>query len=139
MVLREKSQVFAATLWARRYGFELPMDKDPDHDRLFACNQRSCAPTAAAPVKLGLWAGKKPPKAEAFDRLCQMSEVVVLRSPAPDGVKCNGTPVLTAADFTRGGALEMRRTGQGWSYRWAADERGRRPWTAGAELNDSDG
>jgi competence protein ComEC len=139
VVLRPKSEVFAATLWARRYGFELPIGPDAGRDALFDCNLRSCAPLPASPVRLGLWAGRKPPKAEAFDHLCQTSEILALRSPLPRGAACPGKPVLTAADFARGGAVEIRRAGAGWTYRWTAEDRGRRPWTVGAELSDSDG
>ena len=139
VVLRAKSEAFATTLWARRYRFELPTGTDPDHDRLFNCTLRSCAPLPANPVRLGLWAGRKPPKAAAFEQLCQTSDVLALRSPLPDGAACPGKAVLTADDFARNGAVEMRRTAGGWSYRWTAAQRGRRPWTVGAELNDSDG
>ncbi len=138
-VVLRASEKFASTLWARRYGFELPTNADAAHDRLFDCNRRRCSPLPAAPLRLGLWAGRKPPKAADFTSLCQASELLVLRSPIPQGASCAGKPVLSAADFARGGAVELRRQGSGWSYRWAADERGRRPWTVGAELNDSDG
>jgi competence protein ComEC len=139
IVLRPKSEVFATTLWARRYGFELPLGADARHDVLFDCNLRSCAPLPASPVRLGLWAGRKPPKLKVFDHLCQTSDVLALRSPLPQGSACPGKPVLTAVDFARGGAVEMRRAGSGWTYRWTAEDRGRRPWTVGAELSDSDG
>ncbi len=139
VVLRPASEKFAATLWARRYGFELPTDGDPGHDKLFDCDRRSCAPLPTAPVRLGLWAGRKPPKPEAYQTLCQTSQIVALRSSAPQGQACGAKIVLTAEDFARGGALEMRRDHGDWRYRWTADERGRRPWTAGATLSDSDG
>ncbi|HVY34015.1 MAG TPA: ComEC/Rec2 family competence protein [Caulobacteraceae bacterium] len=139
VMLRPDSEKFAAALWARRYGFELPVDADPAHDKLFDCDRRSCAPLSAAPVRLGLWAGRKPPKAEAFARLCASSELVVLRSTAPEGQTCAAPTVLSATDFARGGAVEIRRFPAGWRYRWTADERGVRTWTAGAQLSDSDG
>ncbi len=139
VVLRPEAEKFAATLWARRYGFELPMDADPAHDRLFDCDRRSCTSLPSAPVRLGLWAGRKPPKPEAFARLCNGSEIVVLRSPPPDGQSCAAKTMLSAEDFVRGGAVEMRHDGAGWRYRWTADERGKRPWTGGAQLSDSAG
>lgn len=139
VVLRPNAEKFAATLWARRYGFELPEQADPVHDKLFDCDRRSCAPFSAAPVRLGLWAGRKPPKAETFERLCAASELVVLRSPPPANQACAAQIVLGAADFSRGGSVEIRRVPAGWRYRWTADERGRRPWTAGLDLSDSDG
>ncbi|MEI9891288.1 MAG: ComEC/Rec2 family competence protein [Caulobacteraceae bacterium] len=131
VLLRPGTGLFAAQLWMRRYGYELPADADPDHDRMFACDRRSCAPAPDAPVRLALWAGTKPPKAEAFQRLCANAEVLILRSPLGDGQSCPSATVLTSQDFTRGGAVEMWRAGSGWRYRWAEDERGRRPWTAG--------
>ncbi|HUO22721.1 MAG TPA: ComEC/Rec2 family competence protein [Caulobacteraceae bacterium] len=139
VVLRPKSEVFAATLWARRYGFEMPTDDDPLHDTLFDCNRRRCLPLAAAPVRLGLYAGRKPPKPAEFTALCQASELLVLRSPAPDGQTCPGKPMLTAGDFARRGAVELHRARAGWTYRWTSDTRGERPWTGGSTLSDSDG
>ncbi len=139
VVLRPASEKFATTLWARRYGFELPVNGDPAHDQLFDCDRRSCAPAQDAPVKLGLWAGRKPPKPAAFQTLCASADILALRSAAPPDAACPGKPILTAEDFSQRGAVEIRRVGTGWRYRWTADERGRRPWTVGAALTDSDG
>ena len=139
VVLRPDTGKFSSSLWARRFGFELPQQADPAHDQQFDCDRRSCAPLASAPVRLGLWAGRKPPKIERFNELCAASEVLVLRSDLPQGASCPGKPTLTAHDFAAGGSVEMRRGGSGWTYRWAAAERGRRPWTVGADLSDSDG
>ena len=100
MLLRPGTGLFAAQLWMRRYGFELPLDTDPDHDRMFACDRRSCAPSPEAPVRLALWAGTKPPKPEVFERLCASAEVLVLRSPLGEGRSCPSAPVvLTGEDF----------------------------------------
>jgi competence protein ComEC len=123
----------------RRYGYELPTAADPNHDAMFGCDRRSCTPRPDAPVRLALWAGNKPPKPEAFQRLCASSEVLVLRSPLAEGQACPSATVLTGQDFTRGGAVEMWRAGSGWRYRWAEDERGRRPWTLGPTPSDTDG
>ena len=140
ILLRSGTGLFAAQLWMRRYGYELPAGGiDPDHDAQFACDRRSCTPQAMAPVRLALWAGTKPPKPAVFDKLCVSAEVLVLRSPLGEGQSCPSATVLTAQDFARGGAVEMWRAGAGWRYRWAQDERGRRPWTAGPTLGDSDG
>jgi competence protein ComEC len=130
VLLRPGTGLFAAQLWMRRYGYEPPAGADPDHDRMFACDRRSCTPRADAPVRLALWAGTKPPKAEVFQRLCASAEVLMLRSPLGEGQSCPAATVLTGQDFARGGAVEMWRAGSGWRYRWADDERGRRPWTA---------
>jgi competence protein ComEC len=142
MLLRPGVSLFAAQLWMRRYGFEPSATPDPDHDRLFACDRRSCAPQPAtgrsdAP-RLALWAGRKPPKDEVFQRLCAGSEVLMLRSPLGPGQACSSAAVITGEDFARGGSVEMWRTGGLWRYRWAQDERGRRPWTAGPPVGDED-
>jgi competence protein ComEC len=137
VVLRPNSEKFAATLWARRYGFELPTDADPLHDQMFGCNVHGCIARPEAPVRVGLYAGRKAPSPATFDDLCQTSQVIVLRSPPPDGAACPGAVVLSGPDFARGGSVEMRRApGGGWRYRWARDERGVRPWTVGAEPPD---
>jgi competence protein ComEC len=139
VLLRPGTGLFAAQLWMRRHGFELPTGADPDHDAMFDCDRRSCAPRPGAPVRLALWAGTKPPKAEMFQRLCANAEVLMLRSPLGEGQSCPSATVLTGQDFARGGAVEMWRAGSGWRYRWAEDERGRRPWTAGPTVADNEG
>jgi len=131
VLLRPETGLFAAQLWVRRQGFELPAASDPRHDRLFACDRRSCTPTVEAPVRLALWAGRKPPKDDAFARLCASSEVLVLRSPLGPGQSCPSATVFTGQDFDQGGSVEMWRRGQAWRLRWAQTERGRRPWTLG--------
>jgi competence protein ComEC len=130
VVLRPDTGQFATQLWMRRWGFE-PRAADPAHDRLFDCDRRSCTPAANAPVRLALWAGRKPPKAEAFARLCASAEVLVLRSPLGPGQACPAATVFTQEDFDRGGSVEMWRQGDRWRLRWAASERGDRPWTQG--------
>ncbi len=139
VLLRPGTGLFAAQLWMRRYGYELPADGAAQHDALFACDRRSCTPKPEAPVRLALWAGTKPPKAEVFQRLCQSAEVLILRSPLAQDQSCPSATVLSGQDFTEGGAVEMWRAGAGWRYRWAEDARGRRPWTAGPTPGDTDG
>ena len=131
VLLRPGTGLFAAQLWVRRQGFELPAADDPRHDRLFACDRRSCTPTIEAPVRVALWAGRKPPKDDAFARLCASSEVLVLRSPLGPGQSCPAATVFIGQDFDQGGSVEMWRQGQAWRLRWAQTERGRRPWTLG--------
>ncbi len=137
VLLRPNTGQFAAQLWMRRYGFELPSVADPDHDAMFACDRRSCTPMPDAPVRLALWASTKPPKPEVFDRLCGHAEVLILRSALGAGQFCPSATILTAQDFAAGGAVEMWRSGSGWRYRWAENKRGRRPWTAGPTTDDS--
>ena len=131
VALRPDTGQFATQLWMRRWGFEPPMGADPAHDRLFDCDRRSCAPAANAPVRLALWAGRKLPKADAFARLCSSAEVLVLRSPLGPGQACPSATVFTQEDFDRRGSLEAWRMGDRWRLRWAATERGDRPWTWG--------
>ena len=130
VALRDASQ-FATQLWMRRWGFEPPPGPDARHDLMFDCDRRSCAPLADAPVRLALWAGRQPPRDQAFARLCASAEVLVLRSPLGPGQACPSATVFTGADFARGGSVELWRQGGRWRLRWAATERGARPWTAG--------
>jgi competence protein ComEC len=139
MLLRPGVGLFGAQLWMRRYGYEPSADADPEHDLMFACDRRSCAPQGSAPVRLALWAGRKPPKDQAFEKLCESAEVLVLRSPLGPGQACPSATVFTQGDFARGGAAEMWRQGDGWRIRWAENERGRRPWTAGPTPDEGDG
>jgi competence protein ComEC len=131
VLLRPGTGLFAAQLWMRRWGWEPPADADPAHDRWFDCDRRSCTPRAGAPVRLALWAGRKPPKDDAFAELCASAEVLVLRSSLGPGQQCPKATLFTQDDFQRGGSVEMWRQGAGWRLRWAAKERGRRPWTLG--------
>jgi competence protein ComEC len=131
VLLRPGTGLFAAQLWVRRQGFELPAADDPRHDQLFACDRRSCTPTAQAPVRVALWAGRKPPKDDAFARLCAASELLLLRSPLGPGQSCPSATIFTGQDFDQGGSVEMWRQGKAWRLRWAQTERGRRPWTLG--------
>jgi len=136
LVLRPGVSQFAAQLWMRRWGFEPPMGADPVHDRLYDCDRRSCTPSAAAPVRLALWAGRQPPKDAAFARFCASAEVLVLRSPLGPGQACPSATVFTGIDFERGGAVELWRQGEAWRLRWAATERGSRPWTLGPSTDE---
>ena len=140
VLLRPNVGLFGAQLWMRRQGHEPPADgAGPDHDRLFDCDRRSCAPAPGAPVRLALWAGRKPPKGDDFSRLCANAEILVLRSAMPDGQTCPSATIFTGDDFTRGGAAEMWRQGPAWRVRWTENERGRRPWTAGPTPDEGEG
>ena len=136
LLLRPDTGLFAAQLWMRRQGFEPPTGADPRHDAMFACDRRSCTPLADAPVRLALWAGRKPPKDDAFAQLCASAEVLVLRSALGPGQACPAATVFTGADFDRGGSVEMWRQGESWRLRWAQPERGQRPWTLGPSTDE---
>ena len=135
VVLRPETGQFASQLWMRRWGFEPPA-ADPGHDRLFDCDRRSCRPTAEAPVRLALWAGRQPPKDAAFAGLCASAEALVLRWRLGAGQSCPSAAVFVKEDFDRGGSLELWRQGQAWRLRWAATERGARPWTQGPSTGE---
>jgi competence protein ComEC len=130
LVLRPATGQFAAQLWMRRWGFEPPKDADPAHDRFYACDRSNCTPNADAPLRLALWAGRRPPRDAIFVRLCASAEVLVLRSALAPGQACPSATVFTGQDFDRGGSVELWRQGDRWRLRWAATERGQRPWTA---------
>ncbi|MEG0819937.1 MAG: hypothetical protein RSG56_10875, partial [Brevundimonas sp.] len=51
---------------------------------------------------------------------------------------CTGRLVLDGVDYGRGGSVELWRDGTGWKAVWAADVRGRRPWTRQADPDFSD-
>jgi competence protein ComEC len=138
VLLRPGVGLFAAQLWMRRWGHEPPDETDPTHDGLFDCDRSSCAPRSGAPVRLALWAGRKPPKDAVFQRLCASADVLVLRSPLGPGQSCPEATVFTGEDFARGGSVEMWRAGPGWRLRWAEAERGARPWTAGPTTEAED-
>ena len=63
--------------------------------------------------------------------LCAHAKVVIVRAAvAAPPPACKGVVLLTAKDFTAGGAAELYRRGDGWSVVWAQPIRGVRPWTA---------
>ncbi len=101
---------------------------------LYACDRRSCAPTAQAPVALALSWSKTAPDADALATMCVEAEIVVLRgarSTTPPA--CRDRVVLDARDFAAGGAAELYRRGGEWWIVWAQPLRGVRPWTGVSE------
>jgi competence protein ComEC len=127
MLLRSDARRFGAELWSRRRGLAIaPAVAEP----AYACDRRSCAPTAKAPVALALSWSRAGPDLETLDRMCAEAEIVVLRGPAPGlPVSCRDRIVLDAADFAAGGAAELYRRRDGWWIVWAQPLRGVRPWT----------
>ncbi|NQE64118.1 ComEC/Rec2 family competence protein [Caulobacter sp. RHG1] len=125
ILLRTDAKRFGAELWARRRGLE------PATWSLYACDKRICAPSLGAPVQLSLAWSRRTPDAETLAGLCVKSEVVVIRGPAPERVPplCAETVLLTAEDFSRGGAAELYRRPDGWRIVWAQPLRGDRPWS----------
>ena len=128
ILLRPDARRFGAELWSRRRGLALPADATPSP--LYACDRRSCAPAAGAPVALALSWSKTAPDADTVTAMCAEAEIVVLRgwsSVTPPA--CRDRIVLDAADFATGGAAELYRRDGDWWIVWAQPLRGVRPWT----------
>lgn len=125
VLLRTDAKRFGAELWARRRGLE------PATWSLYACDKRVCAPALGAPVRLSLAWSRKTPDAETLSGMCVVSEVVVIRGPAPQRIPplCADAVLLAAEDFARGGAAELYRRPDGWRIVWAQPLRGDRPWS----------
>jgi competence protein ComEC len=128
VLLRPDARRFGAELWSRRRGLAASADVKPSP--LYACDRRSCAPTAASPVALALSWSKAGPDAETLAAMCALAEIVVLRGPAPATPSaCRDRILLDADDFAVGGAAELYRRGGDWWIVWAQPLRGVRPWT----------
>jgi competence protein ComEC len=128
LLLRPDARRFGAELWSRRRG--LAIAPTAVADPAYACDRRSCRPTAAAPVALALSWSRAAPDGETLAAMCAGAEIVVLRGAAPvKPAACRDRIVLDAADFAAGGAAELyRRDGEWWIVR-AQPLRGVRPWT----------
>lgn len=126
ILLRPEARRFAADLWARRRGLAVDEDAEAVRDARFACDRFACVPTGDDAI--AVWAGRKPPRAAELAELCAPARLVVLRS-GYAGLGCEGSFLLAADDFARGGSAELWRRGEGWAVVWANDLRGERPWT----------
>ena len=123
VVVRPGVRTYAVDLWSRRQGLE-----PTDRSSRWECDRFSCAPDEDAPV--ALWWGRKAPAPDRLASLCDAGQVVVVRSRVDRlPVACQGRLVLDAADFQRGGAVELWRSPAGWRALWTADVRGDRPWS----------
>ena len=98
----------------------------------WTCGRFSCAPEASGPV--ALWWGRRAPSLEQLGGLCRSASVVSIRtvvSALPSS--CAGRLVLDGLDYTRGGAVELKREGPAaanrWRALWVSDVRGDRPWS----------
>ena len=132
VLLRPDTKLFGAELWSRRRGLT-PLETEAARDARFACDAWSCAPLPAARVQLAAaWNLKRPLKPGRLEQLCAGAAIVVLRNDfRPEA--CRAPLVLTGRDFAAGGSAELYRQGKGWRIVWAQDQRGRRPWTWGAD------
>jgi competence protein ComEC len=132
VLLRPDARRFGAELWGRRRGLIVPEGATPSP--LYACDRRSCAPTAKAPVALALSWSKTAPDSEGLAAMCAQAQIVVLRGAAPvTPPACRDRVVLDADDFAVGGAAELYRRNGDWWIVWAQPLRGVRPWTGVAE------
>ncbi len=128
ILLRPDARRFGAELWSRRRGLALPADATPSP--LYACDRRSCAPAAGAPVALALSWSKTAPDADTVTAMCVEAEIVVLRGGASvTPPACHDRIMLDADDFATGGAAELYRRDGDWWIVWAQPLRGVRPWT----------
>jgi competence protein ComEC len=129
VLLRPDARRFGAELWGRRRGLVVP-EEGAAPSPLYACDRRSCAPTAGAPVALALSWSKTAPDVETVAAMCAGAEIVVLRGWAPVmPPACRDRIVLDADDFATGGAAELYRRDGAWWIVWAQPLRGVRPWT----------
>lgn len=136
VVVRPAVRQFAADLWSRRRGLELT----PRPEEGWTCKRSFCAPEMDEAGPVALWWGKKAPTAEQLDVLCRSAAVVSSRAElASLPTSCAGRLVLDGVDYAHGGSVELWwRDGTGWKAVWAADVRGRRPWTRQADPDFSD-
>ncbi|HEX8568788.1 MAG TPA: ComEC/Rec2 family competence protein [Caulobacteraceae bacterium] len=118
-------QAFAAELWARRRG--LVAEEDPE---AFDCDRRRCVAGAARPAIAASFT-RKAPDAKTWGLLCAGADFVLVRSAGPRPA-CGRATVLGPEAFARGGSAEIYKEGGGWRIVWAAERRGRRPWTSGS-------
>lgn len=134
ILFRPDVKLFGAELWSRRRGLE-PIESEPIRDAAYDCDNLSCAPGMAAPVRLAAaWNLKRPLPPGRLEAMCARAEVVVLRNDF-NPQSCGASLVLTGADFAHGGSAELIRQPDGrWRVAWAQDLRGRRPWTWGLDL-----
>ncbi|MET4684585.1 ComEC/Rec2 family competence protein [Brevundimonas faecalis] len=135
VVIRPQVRTFAVDLWSRRRG----LTPAPRAEEGWACKRSFCAPETAEAGPVALWWGKAAPGIEQMDALCRSAQIISsraeIRALPPS---CEGRLVLDGVDYGRGGSVELWREGAGWKAVWAADVRGRRPWTRQADPDFSD-
>ena len=131
MVMRGRVRQFAVDMWTQRRGLE-PVARPKEG---WTCRRTSClAAEAVQPV--ALWWGRATPSEERMGEMCLAAEVVAVRAEVASlPSACEGRLVLDGRDFAAGGSVELWRSAGGWKAQWAADLRGRRPWS---QLGDPD-
>lgn len=124
VLIRPEVRRFASDLWSRRRGLEAVGRPQED----WTCKRSFCAPDDGL---LALWWGRAAPSAEQLDLMCQSAEVVSVRAVVEAlPPSCEARLVLDGDDHARGGSVELWRDAEGgWRALWAAEVRGRRPWS----------
>ena len=127
---RPDVKLFAAQVWARRRGLDIPTAMPAARDAAYACDRWSCAPRpgAAVPRLAAIWTRREGTVEKTVPGLCAQADVLVLRGDA-EPATCPSALVLSARDFSKGGSAELYREARGWRIVWAQPLRGVRPWT----------
>ncbi len=127
---RPDVKLFAAQVWARRRGLDIPDNMPAVRDGIYDCDRWSCAPRvgAVAPKLAAIWTRRETTVEQTLPKLCDQAEVLVVRGEA-DPSTCRHALVLSASDFARHGSAELYREPKGWRVIWAQPLRGVRPWT----------
>ncbi len=129
VVLKPAVRGFASNAWAVRRGLLAPFDPQSETELAFDCDRSACSPRAGVSPALGAWWSRRPAPQERLAALCQASDILVLRGPAPGSDACPHALVLTQSDFQRGGSAEIFADPTGWRVLWAQTDRGSRPWS----------
>lgn len=128
--LRPTVRQYGYQLWLKHYALsDAPLRSAQD----YVCKSYVCLPAATAPYRVGFAFGRKAPKPEQIEALCQSADLIVLRSQVIEWpAVCARVNRITASDFERLGAMELTRTkSKDWHIKAAQPLRGRRPWTKG--------
>jgi competence protein ComEC len=133
---RPDVKLFAAQVWARRQGLDIPDAMLAARDAAYACDRWSCAPRAGGTVPrvAAIWTRRESTVDKTLPGLCERADVLIVRGEA-DASACPQALTLSAGDFARGGSAELYREPRGWRIVWAQPLRGVRPWTT-ASLAD---
>lgn len=127
ILMRPDAKLFAAELWARRYGLALPQEGEPGQAGVFECTGQGCRAAYAGFPRLSAWWTIRQPKPQALAALCASSDILVMKARVNLPAGCAKTTVLRPEAFRIGGSAEVYADGR---IVWAQPLRGQRPWTA---------
>lgn len=126
--LRPDVRRFGAEVWARRRG--LALAEEGKAVSPLACGAYACQPLDEGLPVAVIWTRRRGILEREFQAACDKAEIVILRAPRPE-LECRAKVILDAANFSRGGSLELWRLADGsWNALWAQPLRGQRPWSA---------